>query len=61
MAVYLYFGLSIRIFEVTVISVISVVKFLITCSVSEILKDKKKKEKDTSHLGCSKMYDVTTG
>ena len=60
MAVYLYFGLSIRIFEVTVISVISVVKFLITCSVSEILKDKKK-EKDTSHLGCSKMYDVTTG
>ena len=33
-----YFGSSITIFEVTTISV---VKFLITCLVSEILKDKK--------------------
>ena len=38
MAIYSYFGLSIRTFEVTIISI---VKFLITCLVSEILKDKK--------------------
>ena len=37
MAIYFYFGLSIRTFEVTIITA---VKFLI-CLVSEILKDKK--------------------
>ena len=37
MAIYFYFGLSIRTLEVTVTSI---VKFLITCLVSEILKDK---------------------
>ena len=41
MAIYFYFGLSIRTFEVTIISV---VKFSITFLVSEILKDK-----DTSY------------
>ena len=40
MATYLYFGLSITTFEV---NRISVVKFFISCLVSEILKDKKGK------------------
>ena len=42
--VYFYFGLSTRTFEVIIIPV---VKFLVTCSVSEILEDIK--DKDTSH------------
>ena len=44
MAIYFYFGLSTRTFEVIIIPV---VKFLVTCSVSEILEDIK--DKDTSH------------
>ena len=36
MAIYFYFGLSTRTCEVIIIPV---VKFLVTCSVSEILED----------------------
>ena len=44
MAIYFDFDLSIITFEVTTISVVT---FLLTCSVSGILKDKK--DKGTSH------------
>ena len=36
MAIYFYFGLSTRTFEVIITPV---VKFVVTCSVSEILED----------------------
>ena len=56
MAIYFYFDLSIRTFEV---SVISIVKFLMTCLVSEILRAK---TLVVCHLEYSKIYDdVTTG
>ena len=45
-AVYFLFGLSIL--------VISIVKFLITCLVCEILKDKKEKTLVLCHFGYSK-------
>ena len=51
-----YFGLLIRTFEVTIMSM---VKFLITWLVSEILKDEKK-TLVIRHLGYSKrIHDVT--
>ena len=48
MAIYFYFGLSTRTFEVILIPV---VKFVVTCSVSEILED---------ILDIQKIHDVTT-
>ena len=53
MEISFYFDLWIRIFEVIIIFI---VKFLIKCLISEILKDK-----DTSYLSSTKIHDVTTG
>ena len=46
MAIYFDFDLSITTFEVTTIFVVT---FLLTCSVSEILKDKKDKGSSSHH------------
>ena len=51
MAIYFHFSLSTRTFKVTITSAF---KFLITCLVSEILKDKKRQTLVIRYLGYSK-------